>query len=44
MSREDFIDSQNLPPKPLALNNWLLDGELGGNSKPDYRAYKKDHV
>lgn len=44
MSREDFIDSQNLPPKLLALNNWLLDGELGGNSKPDYRAYKKDHV
>lgn len=44
MTREDFLDHLNLPPKLLALNNWLLDGELGSDSKPGYRAYKKDHV
>lgn len=44
MSREEFLDHENLPPKLLALNNWLLDGNLGSNSKPDYRAYKKEHV
>lgn len=44
MARQDFLDSQNLPPKLLALNNWPLDGDLGSNSKPDYRAYKKDQV
>ena len=43
MTRQDFLDSQNLPPKLLALNNWLLDGD-GSDSKPDYRAYKKNHV
>lgn len=44
MARQDFLDHLNLPPKLLVLNNWLLDGELGSDSKPGYRAYKKDHV
>lgn len=39
MKQEEFVDYKTLAPKLLALNNWILDGELkSGTGKPAYRS------
>ncbi|KAE8153017.1 hypothetical protein BDV25DRAFT_44734 [Aspergillus avenaceus] len=44
LPRKEYLDHKNLPPKLLALNNWLLDGKLPSGGKPDYQPHKKDWV
>ncbi|KAH8701883.1 hypothetical protein BGW36DRAFT_424181 [Talaromyces proteolyticus] len=44
MIREDFLDYTNLPPKLLALNNWLFDGSLSDGGKPNYQPHRDQYL